>query len=194
MKEFITSDHHFGHKAILKFTPKRYNDQGQEYKTIEEHDQDLIRKWNSIVSPNDLVYHLGDFAYKCSMSYAQYIFWSLNGRKILILGNHDSKLAKKFTNSWEEIHQLLRIEVLKSNGVKQSILLGHRPFLTWESKCWHFHGHTHRNIEHLNNNLKAPDYHSISIRKDIGVDTNNGYPYDLQSLIDNYDKLTKNSK
>jgi calcineurin-like phosphoesterase family protein len=186
---WITSDHHFGHKAILSFTPKRCKDNGEDYKNIEEHDQDLIRKWNELVQPNDIVYYLGDFAYKCSMSYAQYIFWSLNGKKILISGNHDHKLANKFTNSWEEICQIKRIEVTKSNGGKQLLLLGHRPFLTWESKCWHFHGHTHSNIEKLNNNLKAPDHHSIQIRKDIGIDTNDGYPYNLQNLVNSYDKL-----
>lgn len=189
MAQFITSDHHFGHKAILTFEPKRLKDDGTQFKSIEEHDQYLIAKWNSMVQPNDTVYHLGDFAYKCSMSYAQYIFWGLNGRKILICGNHDNKLAKRFTNSWDEIHQILRIEVTKANGGKQSILLSHRPFLTWESKCWHFHGHTHGKIEKLNNNLQAPDYHGILIRKDIGVDTNNGYPYDLQKLVNSYDKL-----
>ena len=187
MKEWITSDHHFGHKAILTFTPKRYNDNKQEFKSIEEHDQNLINKWNSLISSEDLVYYLGDFAYKCNINYAQYIFWSLNGRKILICGNHDNRLAKKFINCWEEIHQLLRIEIIKENGSKQPILLGHRPFLTWESKCWHFHGHTHGNIEHLNKKLVVPDHHFILIRKDIGIDTNNGYPYNLNNLIKLYE-------
>lgn len=186
-KEFITSDHHFGHNAILTFEPKRLKDDGTQFKDIKEHDQYLINKWNSIVSPEDTVYYLGDFAYKCNMNYAQYCFWSLNGKKILICGNHDNKIAKKFKDSWNEIYELFRIDVIKSNGVLQHVLLSHRPFLTWENNCWHFHGHTHGKIEHLNNEIVIPDYHSIRIRKNIGIDTNNGYPYKLEDLIKKYE-------
>jgi calcineurin-like phosphoesterase family protein len=178
MKQFITSDQHYGHKSILIFNPKRLKDDGSEFKTIQEHDNYLIEKYNSIVSNNDLVYHLGDFAYKCNKNYAESIFWRLNGRKILIIGNHDSRIAKKFINCWEEVHELLRIEIVKSNGFKQKVLLSHRPFLSWERSCIHLHGHTHGKIEHLNKD-------HFLIRKDIGVDTNNLYPYDLEELINN---------
>jgi calcineurin-like phosphoesterase family protein len=63
--------------AVRKFRP---------FETIEEHDEELVRRWNSVVRKGDLVWHLGDFVFG-SKSIA--IAGRLNGRKKLVLGNHD---------------------------------------------------------------------------------------------------------
>lgn len=51
----------------------------------------LIRNWNAVVGPDDLVFHLGDFAFKLcdEAERIRGIFHRLNGRKRLVLGNHD---------------------------------------------------------------------------------------------------------
>lgn len=77
---FFTSDTHFGHKHILEFCKRPFS-------SIEEHDEQLIANWNSVVGVDDTIFHLGDFAF------GGYPFWKkiveqLNGHIILVIGNH----------------------------------------------------------------------------------------------------------
>ena len=50
--------------------------------------QEIIKRWNSVVSKNDIVYHLGDFAFG-NKNFIESIVNQLNGKIYLILGNHD---------------------------------------------------------------------------------------------------------
>ena len=81
-KIFFTSDLHFGHKNILKFTKPR------PFATIEEHDQAIINNWNSVVNRDDTVYVLGDIAMNMDPDVLENHLECLNGHKRLILGNH----------------------------------------------------------------------------------------------------------
>ena len=80
MSIFVTSDLHLNDPNALALRP--------QFKTLEEHDQFVIDQYNSVVGKDDLVYILGDVGNvprdklisKCKQ---------LNGRKILIRGNHD---------------------------------------------------------------------------------------------------------
>ena len=77
---YFTSDTHFGHANIIKFC-------NRPFKNVEEMNQKLIENWNSVVGPNDLVFHLGDFAFGGQPLW-RYIREQLNGNIILIKGNH----------------------------------------------------------------------------------------------------------
>ena len=78
---FFISDTHFGHKSIFIYEPD-----ARPFKTIEEHDAELVKRWNSVVMPKDKVYHMGDFAFgKRNIEIAA----QLNGNKVLVMGNHD---------------------------------------------------------------------------------------------------------
>jgi calcineurin-like phosphoesterase family protein len=81
---FIISDTHFGHKRILDFEPVRLQQMKKDGFNEQDHDEWVISQWNSVIQPTDVVLHLGDFAFK-NLDIQQ----RLNGRKILILGNHD---------------------------------------------------------------------------------------------------------
>ena len=50
-------------------------------------DQKLIENWNSVVGPNDYIFHLGGFCFKGS-PYWDRMLNQVNGHKFLILGNH----------------------------------------------------------------------------------------------------------
>jgi calcineurin-like phosphoesterase family protein len=59
------------------------------------HDEALIVAWNATVRPDDIVWHLGDFAYMCSLDNTAGILSGLNGRKHLVRGNHDDGLGDR---------------------------------------------------------------------------------------------------
>ena len=78
---FIIADTHFGHKKICQFEAKT-----RSFATVEEHDAELVRRWNAAVKPNDTVWHLGDVLFGRE---AFATLGLLNGVKKLVMGNHD---------------------------------------------------------------------------------------------------------
>lgn len=80
-KVFVTSDTHFGHRRIIEFE-RAY----RPYASIEEHDKDLVARWNAVVRPKDTVWHLGDVFFGKD---GHWIMQALHGYKKLVLGNHD---------------------------------------------------------------------------------------------------------
>ena len=83
---FVTSDSHFGHRRIAEYANRPYS-------SVEEMDEDLIKRWNEVVSNDDIVFHLGDFAFG-SVEKQKAYFDRLNGAKYLILGNHDGSASR----------------------------------------------------------------------------------------------------
>jgi len=81
MKIFVTSDTHFNHKNIIEYTHR-------PFKTVEEMNEEMIKKWNTKVNKDDLVIHLGDFALG-SKEEIKELRSKLNGTILLIRGNHD---------------------------------------------------------------------------------------------------------
>ena len=100
MKTFVTSDLHFSHGNILKFCAET-----RQYDNVDHMNKEMINEWNFTVSTGDLTYIIGDVAF-CNAEKAVQILRSLNGRKILVSGNHDVKLLKdkKFRECFDEIH------------------------------------------------------------------------------------------
>lgn len=82
---FIISDTHFGHRNILEY---EHRNAKLNVNTIEEHDKELIKRWNNVVKTGDLVLILGDFSFHNASDTMQ-ILKQLNGDKVLIEGNHD---------------------------------------------------------------------------------------------------------
>lgn len=85
-KVFFISDHHFGHRGILKHEPEH-----RPFASIEEHDEWLVEQHNSVVGKNDTVWFGGDvaFAGRATKFPAGRYLDRMNGQKNLILGNHD---------------------------------------------------------------------------------------------------------
>ena len=57
---YFIADLHLGHKNIIRFDSTREH---RPFATIEEHDAELIRRWNAVVRPVDKVWVLGDVAF-----------------------------------------------------------------------------------------------------------------------------------
>lgn len=161
MTKFVTADTHFGHQnskgsGILEFT-ERYN----YFKTIEEHDEALIERWNSVVNDNDEVYHLGDFAFKNSNK-ATDILNRLKGRIHLIKGNHEKSVLKgQAVKRFETVNIYFELKDYKYEDQLVHIIMFHYPIQEWFAKfhgSLHIHGHSHG---------ATP---TIGRRMDVGVD------------------------
>ena len=157
LDSFVTSDTHISHKKIMEYQPNR------KFTSLEEHDKYLIDIWNKTIPPKATVFHVGDFIfYDRDFS----ILEKLNGKIILIKGNHDHKINKVL-----ETHDYLKVIY---NGIP--IVLCHYPIQSWDQKShssMHFHGHEHCRGTHMINRI------------DVGVDGNDSLrPYSFDELID----------
>lgn len=144
MTTWITSDLHFGHTNIMKFCP----DTRGHFKDVAHMNSEMIRMWNAMVQPGDLVYILGDVAFMSAPDAAK-ILMSLNGDKILVEGNHDRKALKdaSFQKCFKEIHKYLDINY---EGTK--VVMFHYPIAEWDQMhrgAVHFYGHLHQNASGL---------------------------------------------
>ena len=87
---YFTSDLHFGHANIMNFHPNF-----RKFQNINDMDNTLIRLWNSRVNPCDEVYNLGDVSFHKDFEQTLKILKRLNGKHVLILGNHDQEIRKR---------------------------------------------------------------------------------------------------
>lgn len=175
MKTLVTSDLHFYHRNILKFCPRV---RGQ-YSDMHDMNERMIEQWNEEVSEDDLVYNLGDVSFAGSEKTAE-ILGRLNGRQILILGNHDNKLMKsqRCRDQFEEIHDYLEVDI---SGKK--VVMFHYPIWEWKN-CHrgsvHLYGHIHDSIAPM------PGRHM-----NVGFDYTGKIVTDLHELVDEMSKIEK---
>lgn len=88
---FVISDPHFGHRAIINAARKLPSipDEFRSMDQVEFMNLYMIGAWNSVVSHEDEVIVLGDIAFNMSPEEVAHVISCLNGKKILIRGNHD---------------------------------------------------------------------------------------------------------
>jgi calcineurin-like phosphoesterase family protein len=98
---WVISDTHFNHENFLKFTNKD-GSKIRPFNNVNEVDELMINNWNSVVKPQDKVYHLGD-VYFGNQQRAIEIMSKLNGHKRLILGNHDNGKDSVLSKYFEKI-------------------------------------------------------------------------------------------
>ncbi len=178
MRTFFTSDLHFGHENVLKFD-------NRPFASVDEMDEELIRRWNNKVEKGDLVYVLGDFIWKAANNEAVNIIKRLNGQIILIKGNHDRFIknagAKKMLAGLKDYDDIC---VALSDGTVRRCILSHyfMPFYNGHrNNAIHLHGHSHNTEEH---------YLELGIIQAI---RNNGYEpqiYNVGCMLWNYEPVT----
>lgn len=133
-KIFFTADTHFGHKKIIEYEKR-------PFLTLDSMTDTLIKNWNHVVSNTDTIYVLGDFSFY-NKEKTKDIVQRLNGRKVLILGNHDKghSLAWWYDAGFNEVykHPIL----LNYEGF---IILSHEPigYANAASPMYYMHGHVH---------------------------------------------------
>ena len=87
-KVFFTSDTHFFHTNIIKYCSRPFKD-------VDEMNAELISRWNAVVGKDDIVWHLGDFAFG-NKNHVSEILPKLNGNINLVMGNHDLRNKQAF--------------------------------------------------------------------------------------------------
>lgn len=141
-KTWVAADHHFGHANIITFkrddgTPLR------DFKSFEEHDEHIIAAHNRLVDPGDRVYLLGDVCIKRSFLHR---LGRLNGRLVLVKGNHDIFNLKDYLPYFDDI----RSYVVQKDPEGHKVIMSHIPIHSESLDRWgtNIHGHTHyRSVE-----------------------------------------------
>lgn len=176
---FFTSDLHINHLPEFLWGPRGFN-------CVEEMNEAIVERWNSVVKTDDVIYNLGDMAMNDIEGAIPYLE-RLNGTQIWIFGNHDSvNKIKLITMYCENIQSL---DMLNHNSYatmlkhgKLTLYLSHYPTLTTNYDDKHFsqhvislHGHTHQKTNWLQ--PKNPFlYH-------VGMDSHNCTPVHIEEVI-----------
>lgn len=168
MTIWFTADHHFGHANIIRFCHR-------PFANVIEMDEAMVHRWNSAVSDDDEVWHLGGFGYRCGPNRLAEIFDQLRGRtKHLIRGNHDRQGTLGLP--WTSVQYYAEITV---DG--QTLVLFHYALRVW-NRCRlgsiSLHGHGHGRL---------PDARKTC---DVGVDAWQFKPVSLHEIrahISNFD-------
>jgi len=132
---FLTSDTHFGHAGVCRFTEADGVTKIRPWTDPDEMDEEMIKRWNDTVRPNDKVYHLGDVVINRKSLNTLH---RLNGDKVLIRGNHDIFRDDEYRRYFRE---------LRAYHVMNGMILSHIPL--HEASLGRFgvniHGHLHSN-------------------------------------------------
>lgn len=133
MKIFLIADLHFGHSNIIEYENRPFNN-------VFEMDNKLIYQWNMFVHKDDIVYVLGDFTLSRRKEIIKDLVNKLNGKKILIMGNHDTRKPKDYVQCGFEV------ATRKPMMVEPGVILMHEPF--YDSSLIapnyiYFFGHVH---------------------------------------------------
>ena len=138
--DFVISDTHFSHKRIMEICPWRT----RFAETLEEHDRVLIAAWNAAVQPGQTVLHCGDFAFGPRDALAP-LRALLNGRIILVMGNHDRSATQCLAAGFDVATKLA---VCSEGGTVYRFR--HRPEDFTDSEIanseYLMHGHVHDRV------------------------------------------------
>lgn len=169
-KIFVTSDTHFGHDRGFLYGPRGFEN-------IEEHDEAVIANWNSVVSPEDDVYILGDLMLNDNEHGIECIK-RLNGNLHIIYGNHDSAARQALYNDLGIVHGWA--DVIKYKKIH--FYLSHYPTFTGNLEAEsiyqcaiNLYGHTHQFYNF---------YRDTPFMYHVGMDSHNNTPVLLDDIIE----------
>jgi calcineurin-like phosphoesterase family protein len=138
VNRFVISDTHFGHTNSWEKFKLADGSPLRPFTSTEEMDETMIERWNAKVKPGDTVYHLGDVV--INKKYLNLVS-RLNGRKILIRGNHDIFKDDDYREvGFEQIHG---VRVFTDKFILSHIPL-HPDCVTGRFRV-NVHGHLHAN-------------------------------------------------
>jgi len=208
-KIWFTSDTHYSHKNIVHGVSEWEDlSKTRRFDTIDQMNDEIVSSINKLVDENDILFHLGDFAFGNRTNIYEFRRRIKCKNIHLILGNHDKHIRKNeivwddngnrpplFANElFESIQDYLFLTIKFTEDISkrfflqpnrsQSFALSHYPMLSWEdieSGSIHLHGHIHSPKE---------SRFGTNRRLDVGVDGNDLKPYNLLTdIIFQMDKI-----
>jgi calcineurin-like phosphoesterase family protein len=169
MTTFFASDTHFDDEYSLKYFSR-------PFKSVDEMNAVMVEKWNSLVTADDTVYHLGDFTLDDIHHFTKWAS-QLNGDIKILPGSHDYPWLKDFVNT-EKVQVLpppvsLEFPELMAGTSPQVIVLCHYSMQVWDRSnqgSWHLFGHSHGRLR------------GIGLSFDVGVDCTEFMPWSLERV------------
>ncbi len=129
MSAFVIGDMHLGHAGIMKFGQRHFDN-------IDQHDECLVEAWHSVVKKkHDLVWVLGDV---CMDIKKMPLLYKMNGRKILVMGNHDKFDTQVYLRHFERVQAFE-----KRYGFIMTHIPIHPDELIHRTWKYNVHGHIH---------------------------------------------------
>lgn len=170
-KIYVTSDLHFGHDREFIWKVRGYD-------SVDSMNMDLVSKWNNTVTDEDDVYVLGDLMLGLPLN-IKYIEL-LRGKLHIVLGNHDTKKREEM---YKELNNVVEIAcAIRLDYKKYHFFMTHYPCLTGNLEkeylrqmTLNLYGHTHQ---------KTNFYEDRPYMYHCGVDSHDGYPVDLDQVIE----------
>lgn len=169
---FFTSDWHFNHDRGFIYEPRGFSN-------VQEMNEAIIERHNSIVSPKDDVYVLGDLCLGTDLEANQKLLSRLNGQLHITWGNHDTPNRKKMYTELPNFVEATWVLPLRYDGY--SFYLNHYPTVTGNLNESHLrqmvlnlYGHTHQNTNFYED--RPYMYH-------VGVDSHDCYPVPIDDVI-----------
>lgn len=169
---FVTADLHLGHPNVIKYAKRPFDGVRNMHETI-------VKRWNSYVPKDQIVYVIGDFAHgPDSLSDAIEVGMRLNGRKILIAGNHDfEKKGKKYQpKDYGDVFDEVLVGPIEVKYNGRRYVLFHYPMESWNGSphgVCHLHGHCHGMLP---SRAQPGQPFRFGRRLDVGMDCWRFYP------------------
>lgn len=130
-RTFFIADPHFGHSRVIAYD-------GRPFANVDEMNREMVKRWNRTVKANDTVWLLGDLCLTTNSTFINSLVKKLNGRKNLVMGNHDRKSVEFYYGAG--FCRVYDHPVL----VDGRFILSHKPvFLDEGSPFFNIHGHVH---------------------------------------------------
>lgn len=175
-KIFITSDTHFCHNKEFVYQPRGFS-------SVHEMNEEIVKRWNSVVSPIDTVYHLGDVMLNNNAAGVRFLN-QCHGNIRILTGNHDtSTRIQEYVNIRPTILHIGLATIIKHKGY--NFYLSHYPTITsnydvdkpLKKRVINLCGHSHTTDPFLDWD-KGLIYHCE-------LDAHNCYPICLDDIIEN---------
>lgn len=172
-RTFFSSDHHFSHNNIIKYA-------NRPFKNVDEMNEAMIERHNSVVTPQDIVWFIGDFTFERDEERVRRTIRRLNGEINFVKGNHDKpvmppRVRAEFNQFINSCHHEIYVPDSTLEHGRQAITLCHFAMRVWNKShhgAFHLYGHSHGSLP------EDPNSRSF----DIGVDEWDFYPVSYEQV------------